>query len=218
MLPILYTAELDLAEADMPSFYDWFASRHVPDLQASGFGACACYRAVEGGMDILDVYELQDTDAFKRPRYLEMGKRDSYAAAILGRRTDKSNTVYTQRVLGGTRADAALPLDADWVSLIRFDAPASSAAAFEAILKREAASLSKRGAFSIRFAERGPDHPTHSSHRPRFIALAEWAARPGVDASLAALLDGAGLSGITNIKPFTGYRVYPWPDDASLRR
>jgi hypothetical protein len=32
------------------------------------------------------------------------------------------------------------------------------------------------------------------------------------------LLEGAGLSGITNIKPFTGYRVYPWPDDASLRR
>jgi hypothetical protein len=175
MLPILYTAELDLAEADMPSFYDWFASRHVPDLQASGFRACSCYRAIEGGMDILDVYELPNTDAFKQPRYLEMGKRDSYAAAILGRRTDKSNTVYTQRVLGGTRAEAALPLDADWVSLIRFDAPAPSAAAFEAALRREAPEQALRLLDPLRRARARPSDALVASatlHRARRMGRA----------------------------------------------
>jgi hypothetical protein len=218
MLPILYTAELDLADADKPAFFDWFASKHVPDLQASGFGACACYRSIEGGMDILDLYELKSVDVFKQPRYVEMGSRDPYASAILGRRTDKSNTVYTQRMLGGSRAASDLPLDADWVSLVRFDAPPSSAAAFEAALRKQAPRLGELGAFSIRFAERGPDHPTHSTHRPRFLALADWAKQPPAAASLAALLEGEGLADITNIKPFTGYRVYPWPDDASLRR
>jgi hypothetical protein len=217
MLPILYTAELNLAEADRSAFYDWFASRHVPDLQAAGFGPCACYHSTEGGMDILDLYELQSAEVFKQPRYLEMGARDSYGAAILSRRTDKSNTVYTQRMLGGARAASGQPIDADWVSLVRFDASPASAAAFEAVLKKEEPRLSRLGAFSIRFAERELDHPTYSTHRPRFLALADWAKQPPVEASLTALLEGAGLADVTNIKPFTGYRVYPWPDDPSLR-
>jgi hypothetical protein len=121
-------------------------------------------------------------------------------------------------MLGGARDDSAQPIDADWISLVRFDAPAASADAFEAVLTKEASRLSQLGAFSIRFAERGPDHPTYSTHRPRFLALADWAKQPPAEASLTALLEGAGLADVTSIKLFTGYRVYPWPDDASLRR
>ena len=120
-------------------------------------------------------------------------------------------------MLGGTRADSGQPIDADWVSLVRFDAPAASAAAFGAALRKEAPRLSRLGVFSIRLAERGPDHPIYSTHRPRFLALTDWAKQPPAEASLTALLEGAGLADVTNIKPFTGYRVYPWPDDASLR-
>ena len=47
--PILYSAELDLPEADIPAFSAWYGGRHAPDLYQAGFTVCTCYRAVEGG-------------------------------------------------------------------------------------------------------------------------------------------------------------------------
>lgn len=216
MLPILYTAELDLPEADVERFLDWFAFRHVPDLTRSGFPVSTCYRALEGDMNLIDIYELPSADVLASPVYAGMGGRDAYAAEILAKRRDKSNTVYTQRAVAPEGFGAGASLDADWVSILRFDAGPEVAAGVEAALRAQAAKFHELGATRIRFAERGPDHPVYPTHRPRWLAMAEWPSRPGPDASLSAVLDHVPPEGLSGLKPFLGHRVYPWPDERGL--
>ena len=67
-LPLLYTAELDLAEADIEPFRQWYANRHAPDVYQCGFLTCTCYQAEEGDMNLLDMYELPDASAFRSER------------------------------------------------------------------------------------------------------------------------------------------------------
>lgn len=216
MLPILYTAELDLPDEDVDAFLRWFAFRHVPDLARAGFPVWACYRAIEGDMNLIDIYELPAFEVLTGPTYTGMGGRDGHAADILAKRRDKSNTVYAQRPI--TPETFGEPsLDADWVSIIRFEADPETAGTIERALEADAARLSDLGAQRIRFAERRQDHPVYSTHRPRWLAMAEWAAQPPETASLSALLAGIPAAALSNVKPFTGYRVYPWPDDRSLR-
>jgi hypothetical protein len=68
--PLLYTAELDLPDADIEPFKQWYASRHAPDVYHSGFLTCTCYRMRGGDMNLFDLYELQDWAIFEHPRYL----------------------------------------------------------------------------------------------------------------------------------------------------
>lgn len=216
MMPILYTAELGLEEEDVPIFLDWYAFRHVPDIVACGFSICCCYRAVEGDMTFLDLYELPSRKVFTNPRYTRLAVRDVYAPAILGKRRDKSNTLYRQRAIAQNLSGDGPTLDADWVTAVRFEASAGAAGAVEDGLRGEATRLFALGALRLRFAERTENHPVYTTHRPRWIALAEWPRRPPHDASLAAVLDSLSVPGVTEVKPFTGFRVYPWPDDSSL--
>src|SRR5215207_4110066 len=98
-MPILYAAELALGEEDVRPFLDWYAYRHVPDLFACGFSVCSCYRAIEGDMKFLDLYKLPGRDVLAQPGYTRLGSRDGYAAAVLDKRIDKSNTLYLQRAV-----------------------------------------------------------------------------------------------------------------------
>ena len=45
--PLLYTAELDLADADIEPFLEWYAYRHAPDVYEVGLLTCSCYRALD---------------------------------------------------------------------------------------------------------------------------------------------------------------------------
>jgi hypothetical protein len=78
---ILYTAEMDLPDTDIEAFLAWYAFRHAADLYQAGFQVCTCYRAIEGDMNILDLYEATSPDVFSTPEYRGIMANDPYAAA-----------------------------------------------------------------------------------------------------------------------------------------
>jgi hypothetical protein len=207
--PILYSAELELAEEDIPGFSAWYAGRHAADLYQAGFSVCTCYRAVRGGMNLIDFYEAPDAGVFDTEAYKQIGPRDSYGPKLMAKRRDKAHTVYTYRA--STAGAGTHRFSADWVAFARFAATPEDAAKLGAALAGEpGASLLAAGASRVRLAERGPDHPRNPTHRPAFILIAEWDRAPpesaDMDAFVAAHISTSGLDS------FVGYRLYPWPD------
>lgn len=94
MTPLLYTAELDLDEADVPAFLDWYAYRHAPDVYVVGLLTCACYRVHGGDMNLFDIYELPTTALFETARYQGLGAADPYMAPLMAKRRNKAHTLY----------------------------------------------------------------------------------------------------------------------------
>ncbi len=208
--PILYTAELELADADIPGFRDWYGHRHASDLYESGMRVCTCYRAIEGGLTIIDIYEADDWAVFETPTYRGIGARDPGNAAILAKRTNKAATVYANTPGFGP---ATGPFRADWVSLARFDAPqATEALLRDGLANGAAASLLASGAHRVRLVARTKDHPRNGTFRPRLMLLAEWQARPLAAAGLASWLAATLGSTPAGLDVFVGQRLYPWPD------
>lgn len=201
--PILYTAELDLADADIPPFRDWFAGRHASDLYEAGLKVCTCYRAVEGGMSIIDIYEADDWAVFNGPAYVGIRPRDPYGPEILERRRNKSHTVYAN----DQGAIARGPFRADFVSLARFEAPAEAEAKLRAALGG-AAPLAQR----VRLVARTTDHPRNPTFRPRLMLLAEWNDRPPSAAALDEWVTAQLGAAPESLDHFVGQRIYPWPD------
>ena len=206
--PIVYTAELDLPPAAERAFNDWYAGRHAPDLYRAGFHTCTSYRAIEGGLTILDLYEAGSWDVFAGEAYRRIGERDAHAAPVLAARTDFTHTVYA--------SPPGTPIDADWITLLRFGASDAAEAALHDWLDAEGrAFFARHGARQVRPLRRGRDHPTLPSRRPRCALLVEWCREPPPEArGLAALPASLGL---TPDQGFTGLRLYPWPDGAAPR-
>ena len=73
------------------------------------------------------------------------------------------------------------------------------------------------GARSVRLLHRGRDHPTLKSRRARCALLTEWSLEPPVPGRGMMLLPPAMAAALTPDADFTGYRLYPWPDDTTLR-
>jgi len=192
---MLYTAELDLAEADIRPFLDWYAWRHAPDVYEVGLLSCSCYRVYGGDMNLFDLYELPDWSLFETPRYQGMRGRDPYMDGLMAKRRNKAHTVYDQRLI--TPPADPPSLNADWIAVARFEASADQDDAIIAKLTE------LPGARRVRYATRGKDHPRNPTFRPRCMVVTEWDARPSVD--LSAVL---GLAADC----FLGHRVYPWPD------
>ena len=211
MPSLLYTAELALNEEDIQPFLDWYAYRHAPDLYPIGFQSCACYRATIGDMTFFDIYEIPAWEIFMKPAYGLMAERDVYAADILSKRLNKAHTLYEHEQLHPASPERALPLDADWISILRFNASAERDA-LETVIHQEAARLANAGAKLIRFARRTTDHPTYTTHRPHFMLLAEWPQKPPSEAELFKPVEQQLGGRISDLTPFLGYRVYPWPD------
>jgi len=210
---ILYTAELDLAEADVESFNRWYAGRHAADLYQAGFQVCTCYRAIEGDMNILDLYEAESWDIFTRPEYRGMGARDPYGAELMTRRRNKAHTVYAQRLVRPIASGKGALLNADWVSLVRFNVsePTESEVA-DFVATQEATHLLGLGAKRVRLAHRTTDHPTNPTFRPRCMLLVEWPERPSTQAAPARHLQERFQGALSQVDSFIGYRLYPWPD------
>jgi hypothetical protein len=211
VLPLLYTAELALDDADTEAFLQWYAYRHAPDLFPIGFQVCTCYRAVVGDMTFLDIYEIPSWDIFTSRAYARMAERDRYAAEILARRRNKAHTIYEQRRLAPAGEVSGPSLDADWITAIRFDASLTGDEVAQA-LQAEAARLAGDGAAAVRLAERTRDHPTYTTHRPRFLLLSEWSERPQSDQGLLNRLERQMGGAVSDTTFVLGRRAYPWPD------
>ena len=208
--PLLYTAELDLAESDVNPFRQWYANRHAPDVYQAGFLTCTCYQAVEGDMNLLDLYELADWGIFDSLRYKGMQGRDPYMAPLMARRRNKAHTVYSQQLIAPDEPGGWL--NADWLSVFRFDSPAGADAAIVLALSVELGRLRDLGLTRLRFACRDRDHPTNPTFRPRCMVVTEWPRRPPEEAELPARLTNRFGDRITNPNVFVGRRIYPWPD------
>lgn len=211
MSPLLYTAELALDPDDREAFLRWYAFRHAPDLYAIGFCTCTCYQAIVGDMTFFDIYEIDSLDMFDSPGYARMAERDVYAAEILDRRRDKAHAIYEQRFLAPAAAPDGPSLDADWLSVLRFDASLNEDE-LASRLAGEANELRRAGASRVRLAERTRDHPVYTTRRPHFMLVVEWPARPPErSAKLENALTSLGAAA-TEVVPFFGRRVFPWPD------
>lgn len=204
---ILYSAELDLPDEDIPAFSDWYAGRHAPDLYQAGFTVCTCYRAISGGMKLIDFYEAADWTVFESDAYRRIGPGDAYGPPLMAKRTNKAHTVYAYRPGSGDPP----PLSADWIGFARFAATPEALATLEdALAGPTGAALIAAGAKQVRLAERGQDHPRNPTHRPGAIVLAEWDSQPPDTAEMGSIV--AGLIETSDLDSFVGYRLYPWPD------
>ncbi|MGE0224887.1 MAG: hypothetical protein AB7S57_16590 [Acetobacteraceae bacterium] len=208
--PLLYTAELDLPEADVEAFSDWYAYRHTPDLYQAGFLTCTCYRVLGGDMNLFDLYEAPGWEIFENPRYLGMRGRDPYMAALMEKRRDKAHTVYEQRLIQPEPGDGWL--DADWIAVVRFDAPPEADAEIESALSEVFPRFASQGLRRIRFAHRTKDHPRNPTHRPRCMVVSEWPQAPAEGADITAMLRQKFGPALSRQDAFTGTRIYPWPD------
>jgi hypothetical protein len=208
--PLLYTAELDLPEEDIEPFLQWYAYRHAPDVYRVGFQTCACYRALDGDMNLFDLYEMPSWDLFETPRYLGMRGQDPYMDALMRKRRNKAHTMYDQCLIAPDASGACF--DADWISVFRFGVPEEADEVITELLTRHQPLLTANGMKRIRFATRGRDHPRNPTFRPRCMVVVEWDNRPPEDCGIPDLLFDAAGDAIEDDTAFVGQRVYPWPD------
>ncbi len=206
----IYTSELEIPDDQIDAFVQWYAFRHAPDIYQIGFEVCTSYRAVAGNMAILDLYEIQSVDIFDTPRYRTIAQTDPYSAELLARRTDKAHGIYSQVFVAPEPVDTRALLNADWVSVERFDCEDETA--LTAYLDGgEAERILLAGAKRVRLVARTKAGPRHVSHRPRWILLVEWPQQPAID-DVGARLQAHFGSQVSATSHFTGYRLYPWPD------
>jgi hypothetical protein len=216
MASLLYTAELDLAEADIRPFLDWYAYRHAPDLVPLGFQSSACYRAVGGDMNLFDIYEIPNHDIFSDPGYRRMNERDGYAPSILAKRRNKAHTIYKQHKLALKGVAAGNRLDADWITVSRFDCPAE-VDAVAATLANCVDDLGAAGISAIRLGTRTTDHPVYTTDRPRYMLSLEWQRQPADSGLVERLTQMIGANAPISRKiTFDGRRIYPWPDSPTV--
>jgi hypothetical protein len=210
---ILYTAELDLPTADLDAFAAWYAGRHAPDLYRAGFQVCTSYRAVEGDMNVLNLYQLPSWEIFESPLYRAIGPKDAYGNAVTAGARDKANTPYSLQLTLPTPANSASGIDADWISIVRYAAaPDIDRAIAESLIGGEAERLFAEGAKRVHCAHRERPHPQAASQRPRSVIVVEWPEPPPNDEASAPGRTQRFREQLTEISTFIGYRVYPWPD------
>ncbi|WP_417426861.1 hypothetical protein [Hoeflea sp.] len=214
MTQLLYTAELALNPEDRKDFLDWYAYRHAPDLYAIGFKVCTCYQAIIGDMTFFDLYEIDGLEVFDSAGYARMAANDLYAAEILARRRDKAHTLYRQHFLAPVETHDAPTLDADWLSVLRFDATSNFVELVQT-LAADAADLVCAGAVRVRLAERSGVHPVYTTSRPQFMIVVEWSRKPDDAKAQLLQLQERLRPFVSEMLPFFGNRVFPWPNLAA---
>jgi hypothetical protein len=216
--PILYIAEVDYGAEHHPTFEAWYANRHAPDLFRLGSRTVSSYRPTVGGLAVLNVYEIPDSDMLKTPRYKAINASDPYGADVratsAGQR--RYQTLYLERTAVPAETEDRLPtIDADWISLARFNAPEITDATIVEWLSGEGHSLlAGHGAKKIRFATRIAETVGAGSDRPRCVLFVEWASEPPAAADLDAALAKRFGTEVKDNVPFVGWRKYPWPNVA----
>lgn len=214
--PILYIAEIDYSAQAQPGFEAWYANRHAPDLFRLGSRTVSSYRPTVGGLKVLNVYEIPDSDILKTARYKAITPADPYGADVRATSAGEKRyqTLYLERTAVPAETPDRLPtIDADWISLARFNAPESSDAAISDWVAGEGRTLLEgHGAKKLRFATRIAENVGAGSDRPRCVLFVEWAAEPPKAADLDAALGKRFGGDVKDNLPFVGWRKYPWPN------
>jgi hypothetical protein len=217
--PILYVAEVDYGAEHHAVFEAWYANRHAPDLFRLGSRTVSSYRPVIGGLAVLNVYELPDSDLLKTPAYPAITAKDPYGPDVRATSAGKKRgqALYLQRTVTPVPPDDANPrVDADWISLLRFAVPEAQDAALIAWVSNDLQkSLAGFGAKRLRYGTRIADKVGAGSDRPRCMLFAEWPARPPAAADLLPPLQKRFGAALADAEPFVGSRAYPWPDRKS---
>lgn len=208
----LYTSELDIPEEHIDAFVDWYAFRHAPDIYQIGFDVCTSYRGIAGDMMIMDLYEIDSVDIFDTPQYRGIAQNDPYSAALLAHRSNKAHTIYSQLFVAPEPVDTRALLNADWISVLRFEcAEPDRNALLEYLDSGEAERILLAGAKRVRLAVRTKAGPKHVSNRPSCMLLTEWPLQPTI-ADIGTRLGGRFGPVIREQSFFVGYRLYPWAD------
>jgi hypothetical protein len=214
--PILYIAEVDYAAEHHPRFEAWYANRHAPDLFRLGSRTVSSYRPTVGGLAVLNVYEFADSAMLRTARYKAINASDPYGADVRATSAGQSRyqTLYQERTaVPGETQDRLPTIDADWISLARFNAPeALDAAIAEWVTREGQALLAGHGATKLRFATRIPETVGAGSDRPRCVLFVEWTSEPPSAADLDAALARRFGGEVKDSLPFVGWRTYPWPN------
>jgi len=208
----LYTSELNIPEEHLDAFVQWYAFRHAPDIYQIGFDVCTSYRAIAGDMMVLDLYEIDSTDIFDTPQYRGVAQMDPYSGEVLAKRTQKAHSVYTQVHVAPVPVDTRPLLNADWLSVERFDcAHPDDNLLVGYLVSGEAERILLAGAKRVRLVSRTKAGPNHVSHRPRWMLLSEWPRQPSID-DVGTRLAARFGEAVGNRSFFVGYRLYPWMD------
>lgn len=211
----LYASELDIPAEHLDAFVQWYAFRHAPDIYQIGFDVCTSYRSVSGDMDVFDLYEIDSVDIFDTARYRAIAPADPYFDRVLSHRTAKSHSVYTQAFVSPPPVDDRPLLNADWISVERFDHAGPDDELLQYLADGEAERILVGGAKRVRLAHRTKAGPKHVSLRPHWLLLSEWAQPPQL-ADIGTRLDARFAGRLGQRSHFTGYRLYPWADRPDL--
>lgn len=211
---ILYTVELDLPSDSFGEIINWNAFRHVPDMYKCRGTTVALYLPITSGAQMMNIYEFPHFDCFTSRDYEAIA---GYLGPLMEKRTNVATATYQQRPIDSVGQPPRL--DADWVSVTRFD---TSDGALEEVARR-IREYEKKGSFGdrlkgLRLARRSVDRPGASSDRPNTMVLAEWLSRPVPNTSLADLLGVAFPGKISHASEYVAFRACPWPNDPLLRR
>lgn len=208
--PLLYVVEIDLPEGALATFCDWYANVHAPHLYEAGFSTCTSYRAVRGGLGIVDVYQAPGWSVFESTsfaRYRRVAAADPHLPVFMVG-LPSIRTPYV-----GAPGAADEPLAADWLTVLRFD---GAGGALQAVADWLADGgqplLAEWGVGRARLLTRTRPAPTGSSDRPSAALVLESSRDPG------AALPGDAPAALRHAPGphFTGRRLYPWPDDPAL--
>lgn len=211
---VLYTAENEYPTEQIPGFLEWYAFRHAPDLSRQGFLSCATYRAIEGGFNLLGLYELDSLAVFESPGYKGLQARDRFRANIAAHTLQRAHTVYVQRSLHPLQSIEDVPvIDADWLAMLRFDADEATR---DEIVDWFGSTLGPRleslGAKRFRIAHREGERPNSVTSRPQCLIVGEWTCRPPAGAQTwRELIERFALEART-VESYAGRRAFPWPD------
>lgn len=213
--PILYLVEVDIPETEMNVFVKWYAGVHAPHLFQAGFNNCVSYRAVSGGLGVVDLYEADQGSVFDGQRYkeyLEIANADPYrpgfTASVIATGT---RAVYDRHFLPVRRVDR------DWVLIFRFGGDAALAEKVIAWIEGAGRSgLASIGAQTVEYLDGGRDSPTGRTRRPSAALLLGFDERPA-DSVLTSSFLPPELKEATSHEHFLGYRLYPWPNSTALQ-
>lgn len=169
-------------------------------------------------MSVVDIYQADGWVMFEAPafqRYRDVAARDRFRPkSLVGIRNTRSVYHHLEPTPLPSR-DPVAPLNADWISIVRFGGDAAAKARVAAWLREGGASAA--GAQQVRFVRRGRDAPTGRSIRPHLALVTEWREHPpAMDTLLARLPDWLAAM-VEAPDHFTGWRLYPWADDPALR-
>lgn len=166
-MTFLYLARMDVTPSFLPTFEEWYDTRHAPDLITSGFHSCSAFYATEGAPLVHNVYLIPSVDIFTSPKYLGARdpKVDTLRPTVLDNVSNRSNTPYAQRVVLHAQPEQ-IP-EVAFAAGLQFDStedPGSLDSRF-----RE--TFASYGA-AVRFCQRSGSH-INVSEEPQFYVFAE---------------------------------------------